>query len=395
MKEKTRFLFLLPVTGFFALAFNSCARPDHFDALNDNTTSRSITACEPTNIVPYIQVNDQQWVMTPEIIVAPGSKVKLGPQPVIANGWSWSGGGASGASREQTIYPVYSVYPLASFTNACGSTSYENFSIHVTHVKDWGFESGGFSNWSGYGQYTIVSNNAYFGTYAGRIYSTGGSSGITQTVTGLTPNTNYLLKARVKTTANSVALGVGEFGGGNPSVFTSSNQYVLLSMPFTTGANATSALVYLWRNTSGYAYIDDVIVERNASPSGDAPPIWVEEFNGSALNTNIWTPIRGTEPYTYGTPYNPSSENNGYAKSMVSVSNGNLVIKWENTPITAGGVTYSYTSGTVHSGKSKYFGPGHYIEAKIKFTSTPGLLLAFWLVPVPVDDHWPPEIDVA
>ena len=349
MKKKTGSLFSLPVAGFFILALSSCVRSDNLGAFEDDTTSRAVAACTPTNIVPYIQVNDQQWILTPETIVAPGSKVTLGPQPNITSGWSWTGGGTSGTNREQTIYPTQSVYPVAHFTNSCGATEPENFTIHVTHAKDWGFESGGFTHWSGYGQYAIVNNgNAYSGTYAGRIYSTGGSSGITQTVTGLTPNTDYVLKAWVKTTANSVALGVQDFGGGNLSVTTSSSQYVLLSKPFKTGASATSALVYLWRNTSGYAYIDDVIVERSGpsggSVSGEPVPIgdigvwkqiFYDDFTKDAPigswasdcdpNKIVYTGAQGQQWKAYPKCYLDTRAKRPYrSDSVLSVKNGTL-----------------------------------------------------------------------
>ncbi len=87
--------------------------------------------CDPTSITPYVQVNDGSWQQTSSVTVNSGDKVKFGPQPTSGGSWSWSGGGTSGTSREQTIYPTSSVTATATYTNDCGAQSTQNFNITV------------------------------------------------------------------------------------------------------------------------------------------------------------------------------------------------------------------------------------------------------------------------
>ncbi|MDO4228385.1 MAG: glycoside hydrolase family 16 protein [Capnocytophaga sp.] len=129
-------------------------------------------------------------------------------------------------------------------------------------------------------------------------------------------------------------------------------------------------------------------------PDQNLQLVFIDDFNETALDEKIWTPHRGTEPHTYGNPYNPAIDDNGFDKNQVSVKDGNLILSWEKKPITIEQTTYPYSAGVVHSGKGLSFSYG-YIEARIWFSKGSGLTPAFWLIPMPVDDHWPPEIDIA
>lgn len=125
-----------------------------------------------------------------------------------------------------------------------------------------------------------------------------------------------------------------------------------------------------------------------------------DEFNGTSLNTNVWTPHRGLEPWTYGHPYNASLDDYAFDPSRVSVRDGNLRLSWDRTPITVNNssapytTTYPYTAGVAHTGKGFSFTHG-FVEARIWIPETPGLWPAFWMLPSPVDKDWPPEIDIA
>ncbi|GIZ14527.1 hypothetical protein RCZ15_17020 [Capnocytophaga catalasegens] len=128
-------------------------------------------------------------------------------------------------------------------------------------------------------------------------------------------------------------------------------------------------------------------------PDYDLQLVFIDDFDGTALNEEIWTPHRGLV-HTYGAPYNSAIDDNGFDKNQVSVKDGNLILNWEKKPITIGNTTYPYSAGVAHSGKGLHFSYG-YIEARIWFSKYSGLTPAFWLLPLPVDDHWPPEIDIA
>jgi GH35 family endo-1,4-beta-xylanase len=91
----------------------------------------SCEGCNPTSITPYIQVNDSSWQQTASVTVDSGAKVVFGPQPSTGGSWSWSGCGTSGTSREQTVYPTGSCTSIATYTNSCGATSTQNFTVNV------------------------------------------------------------------------------------------------------------------------------------------------------------------------------------------------------------------------------------------------------------------------
>lgn len=89
------------------------------------------SGCTPTTITPYVQVNGGSWQQTSSVTVSSGATVKFGPQPVSGGSWSWTGCGTSGTSREQTIYPTSSCTATATYTNASGCKSTQNFNVTV------------------------------------------------------------------------------------------------------------------------------------------------------------------------------------------------------------------------------------------------------------------------
>lgn len=122
--------------------------------------------------------------------------------------------------------------------------------------------------------------------------------------------------------------------------------------------------------------------------SGSWNLILQDEFNGSHLNTNLWSTQRGPS-YSYGDPYNPSIEAAYYAPDVPYVDNGNLVLTL--TKKATGG--YPYTSGMVQNGRSFSYTYG-YTESRIKVPGNTGVWPAYWTLPAPVDQYWPPEIDI-
>lgn len=117
--------------------------------------------------------------------------------------------------------------------------------------------------------------------------------------------------------------------------------------------------------------------------------IWGDEFNGTTLDVSKWASLRGPLEWEYGNPFNPSLEDAYYKKNNVSVSGGNLVMTLKKEA-TSG---YPYSSGMVHSGRNFGFRYG-YIEARTYVPKCDGCWPAFWMLDLPLDDHWPPEIDI-
>ena len=99
-----------------------------------------------------------------------------------------------------------------------------------------------------------------------------------------------------------------------------------------------------------------------------------DEFNGTSLNTNVWTP-----ELTWG--YNGgSSEIEGYAPDDVIESGGQLHLKAENRTLTLGGTTYNYTSGMIQS--SGHFNQAYgYFEMRAQVPAGDGYWPAFWTLP--------------
>lgn len=122
--------------------------------------------------------------------------------------------------------------------------------------------------------------------------------------------------------------------------------------------------------------------------SGAWQLIMQDEFNGSSLNTAMWTPQRGPS-YSYGDPYNPQYEDAYYLANNPKVQNGSLVLTL-NQGATNG---YPYSSGMVQNGRNFSYKYG-YLEARIKVPGNTGVWPAFWTLSAPVDQSWPPEIDV-
>ena len=87
-----------------------------------------------------------------------------------------------------------------------------------------GFELGGLGTWTGTSA-TVVNTNTHSGTYAAKL--SGSTASITETITGLKPNTLYTLRgwAKVTTGGDSVAIGVNSYGGADTSSTITSTGY--------------------------------------------------------------------------------------------------------------------------------------------------------------------------
>jgi rhamnogalacturonan endolyase len=92
----------------------------------------SAPSCNPTAVIPQIQVNGGTWQNVTAVTVNSGATVVLGPQPTTGGTWMWSGCGTSGSTREQTIYPTSSCTITATYTNDCGAKSTQGFTITVS-----------------------------------------------------------------------------------------------------------------------------------------------------------------------------------------------------------------------------------------------------------------------
>ncbi|MFA5058457.1 MAG: hypothetical protein WC485_10110, partial [Opitutaceae bacterium] len=119
-------------------------------------------------------------------------------------------------------------------------------------------------------------------------------AGISQTISGLTPNTTYRVRMFMRSdNLSECQLGVRDFGGEDTSKSGSSHDWSEVTFTFKTGSSNTSAVLYISkpaRNSicDGFAYVDDVgLTEEPAVPV--VPNIPVSDY----FETPPWViPIR-------------------------------------------------------------------------------------------------------
>ncbi|MBD2866970.1 galactose-binding domain-containing protein [Paenibacillus arenilitoris] len=124
-----------------------------------------------------------------------------------------------------------------------------------------GFEAGDFAGYpTAYNGAAVVSGQSRTGQYAASLSNA--VSGIEQAVTGLAPNTLYVLSGFGKqANGGDAVLGVKEYGGALKDVKFDSTHYSKKELTFTTGNDDTSAIVYLYKNGgTGTVYFDDLVL---------------------------------------------------------------------------------------------------------------------------------------
>ncbi len=146
---------------------------------------------------------------------------------------------------------------LPGFTPAANSGT-------LDFVRNGNFESGSLANWTTSGNVAIgwVSwwGEFFAGANGARI---NGIGSLEQTIGGLAPNTTYILSAWVKVDGDTLELGVRNFGASETMQSVKKTDWVERTLEFKTGANNTSATIFL-RKTKGLlaAYADLVTVTR-------------------------------------------------------------------------------------------------------------------------------------
>lgn len=148
-----------------------------------------------------------------------------------------------------------------------------------------GFEGGALGPWIGTGSASVTSDNPHSGSYSLQLQ--GQQSAAQQTITGLSPNTTYVISGYVSAAAgNQGTLGVNSYGGPDVSSTTTSSDYTLLTVSFKTGKTDHSAVVYgLQSNGTGSVWVDDVSIHQAAqmqNPSFELGTLGDWNSSGSA-----------------------------------------------------------------------------------------------------------------
>ncbi len=115
--------------------------------------------------------------------------------------------------------------------------------------------------------------------------------------------------------------------------------------------------------------------------------VFNDDFNGSSLDTSKWN------TNWMGQNWWKSVADGGityYSPNNLVVSNGTLKIVTKRESMEG----FKYTTGIVTTQDKFTFGPGHYLEARVKAPLGKGLWSAFWTRSNGHGWDWPPEIDM-
>lgn len=218
----------------------------------------------------------------------------------------------------------------------------------------------------------------------------------TPTATDITQTT-----ATLNWSASTDNVGVVRYDVFRSGVKLGSTTATTYAVPLSCGQSSSFSIAAF--DASGNASPTSPVVVTALSCTSEPPPtgaqplgvpgtwnqIWGDEFNGTTLDSSKWASLRGDAQWEYGSPFNPSIEDAFYKKDNVGVSGGNLAMTLKKEATNG----FPYSSGMVHSGQDFGFKFG-YIEARSYAPKCAGCWPAFWMLDLPLDDHWPPEIDI-
>ncbi|WP_371406639.1 glycoside hydrolase family 18 protein [Kribbella sp. NBC_00662] len=196
-------------------------------------------------------------------------------------------------------------------------------------VTNAGFESGSLSGWSCPAG-GVTTSAPHSGSYALQATPSGSDIAKCSQSVAVQPNTAYTLSAWVK--GSNVYLGVD----GGPSTWTTSSGWSQLTVPFTTGASATSVTIYVhsWYALPAYQ-ADDVVLDGPGGTADTTPPstpggLTVGSPTSSSLKLN-WSAASDAN----GIDHYDVVRGTGAAQSVGNVTS------WTATGLTAS-TTYSF-----------------------------------------------------
>ncbi|WP_310560211.1 family 16 glycosylhydrolase [Flavobacterium sp.] len=249
-------------------------------------------------------------------------------------------------------------------------------------VADSGFEHGA-AVWDISQGATRVSSDAQSGSFAVRAVDNGG---VNQNITGLSPNTTYVLSGWLKSNKNApVQLGVKWYGGNELTLQTSSTTYTLLSIKFTTGSASTTAVIYGFNPRGGSNLMN--VDELSVAYSNENPYklVWSDEFNGNG--------VVDTANWSFENGFARNEEIQWYQTENAIQQDGNLIIEGrkENpfnarpNPNYAAGSTdwrksrkyINYSSSSIKTDGKQSWLYGRF-EIRAKITNQTGTWPAIW-----------------
>ncbi len=192
---------------------------------------------------PGYQIFNRDGVAT---VGAYGRKVPDSPMYLILN----SGVASNPAPTDATVFPNSFLVDYVRVFSRPEAITFLNR----------GFESGYLDPWVGTNDARVIDGHAHGGTKCLRL--TGASASAEQMIFGLKPNTKYHLSGWADADGNGEArIGVKDFGSAEKFTAATARGYQQLQLDFTTGPQATTAIVYCFKpSRDGSAYFDDVQV---------------------------------------------------------------------------------------------------------------------------------------
>lgn len=123
---------------------------------------------------------------------------------------------------------------------------------------------------------------------------------------------------------------------------------------------------------------DELETEGGPSPLSNWYLVFEDRFEGDTLDTSHWS-------VGWGWGQNTTTSNTYIVSENVVVTDGTLRLRGTHDGT-------DVLSGAVNTKNKVTFGPGSYVEAKVKFAGRRGFNNAVWSKPN--SEKWPPEIDV-
>jgi len=281
-------------------------------------------------------------------------------------------------------------------------------------VRNSNFEQG-MNTWEDWGGSQLLTGNAAYGGGSSARVSGGDQGGMGQEVlyrvkTGATYNLRA--QAKVAATSDEVYVGVRFFDLSNATIAdlrtrVGSTTYQQLSVPVTVPKGASSAKVYLWKQSTinSFADVDEFSLVmssppvdppkeatianpngyRPSGPSGNYNLVFDDSFNGSAVNSTYWN-----TGLWFTTTIN--NEQQAYRPENVRVNSGRLqLVSEQRSAQTTWGENMSYASGAITT-RNKFAFTFGVVEARARVPRGAGLSSLFYLEPN--GKRSPPEINV-
>lgn len=224
----------------------------------------------------------------------------------------------------------------AVFSTELQSSASNRTSVSITNP---GFEQSNWAGWQQNGAYW--SSTKHSGSRSAKVDRP--ADYVKQTVSGLSPNTQYVLRAWIRADSGGTGvLGVRNHGGSETTTTSYSSSWTQRSVTFTTGPGSTSAEIFaeVTSGTNGPdVAFDDFTLETQGSGSGGLDPNAPPSDNFDLSRWKLTIPNGGSD-------ISETQLNNGYEAAgnfFTDPVTGGMVFRVPNIAGTTSGSSYART----------------------------------------------------